>query len=200
MFCRFCGTTLPDDSIFCESCGKSLATQPSATATNRPEPIPPAFIPKPEGENAGKKVVATLLIVLFSLMLLGENAQASKIPKNADSAYLLGQLFGIVFVIVGFILSVKWQIKLSGYRKTSGRQAVAIFLIVFCCWGLLLVVMLSLAEIGNSPTRTLLIPIVMGLAYVAGLYRCVRWRKKLRLSERVAHDTTDTALSKGTTS
>lgn len=26
MFCRFCGVTLPDDSTFCQSCGKSLAT------------------------------------------------------------------------------------------------------------------------------------------------------------------------------
>jgi S1-C subfamily serine protease len=26
MFCRFCGSSLPDDSTFCQSCGKSLAT------------------------------------------------------------------------------------------------------------------------------------------------------------------------------
>lgn len=26
MFCRFCGSTLPDDSTFCQSCGKTLAT------------------------------------------------------------------------------------------------------------------------------------------------------------------------------
>lgn len=122
-------------------------------------------------------------------MLLGENAEASKIPKDADLAYLLGQLFGIALVITGLILSIRWQVKLAGYVQTSGRQAAAIFLIVFCSWGLLLVFVFGAMEIEEKASWLLTLPIVMGLAYASGLYTCIRWLKKLRRSEQTGSDT-----------
>jgi len=33
MFCRKCGTQIPDDSVFCTSCGTPVATPPSGGAT-----------------------------------------------------------------------------------------------------------------------------------------------------------------------
>jgi hypothetical protein len=33
MFCRFCGSNLPDDSTFCRSCGKSIAAPATAPAS-----------------------------------------------------------------------------------------------------------------------------------------------------------------------
>jgi hypothetical protein len=196
--CRFCGTPLRDDSIFCQSCGKSIETQPSTVQTSEAsDPAKELLLPDPKHQNGTKKFLATILIVIFSLMLLTQNA--SKIPKEADLGYLMGRLCGIALVVAGFILSVKWQIKLSGFTKTSGRQAVAIFLIVFCTWGLFLVLMLGIAEIGSNSREALLIPTAMGIAYIAGLYWSVRWIKRLRLSEHEVANTTGTTLSKGAT-
>jgi hypothetical protein len=135
--------------------------------------------------NTGKKILATILIVLFSLLLLSANAELSK-EHRSDWAYLLGQLVSVALIITGLIFSIKWQVKLSGHINTSGRQAVAIFLGVFCCWGLLLVV-LSLAMSATSTSAILfLVPLVMGAAYIGGLYLAFRWLKKLRRSERSA--------------
>lgn len=44
MICPKCGTNNPDDSVFCEKCGTSLAAQQTipATPTAPPAPTPPA--------------------------------------------------------------------------------------------------------------------------------------------------------------
>jgi len=82
----------------------------------------------------GKKIAATILIVLFSLMLLSANASLVKAPKG-DIAYLIGQLIGVVLVVLGLIFSIRWRVRLAGYQQTAGRQALAIFLIAFLRMG-----------------------------------------------------------------
>lgn len=199
MFCRHCGDNIPNDSVFCWTCGQSTTVnQSSTTITNTvTDSIPVALMAQPKPPNKGKKIAATLLIVWFSLMLLGVNAQASKVPKDADLAYLFGQLIGIALVITGFIFSVKWQIKLAGFARTSGRQAVAIFLIVFCSWGLFLVLMLGSMEIGsNGPMWMFAMPVTGAIIYAAGLYACIRWLKRLRRRDHVVYDSSEAALSK----
>jgi hypothetical protein len=70
MFCRFCGTTLPTDSTFCQSCGKSLTatTQTStsgAAAATAPAPAP-IVAPGPEqrGTKTGMRVGILLGVLL----------------------------------------------------------------------------------------------------------------------------------------
>ena len=36
MFCRYCGTQVPDDSVFCASCGKNLGVTPARTTPANP--------------------------------------------------------------------------------------------------------------------------------------------------------------------
>jgi zinc-ribbon domain len=76
MFCRFCGTTVPDDSTFCESCGKSLATPaPQANAAVTGAAPGPAPAPEPQHQTAtsGPKfgqVFSTTGKVLLALLLI----------------------------------------------------------------------------------------------------------------------------------
>ncbi|HLJ88874.1 MAG TPA: trypsin-like peptidase domain-containing protein [Candidatus Angelobacter sp.] len=46
MFCRFCGATLPDDSTFCNSCGKPLAA-PAPTGSSSGAATAPAIVAAP---------------------------------------------------------------------------------------------------------------------------------------------------------
>lgn len=68
MFCRFCGAALPDDSTFCQSCGKSQVTNQASTAAAAPAPAlaPSQAQPKSKGARTGFTVV--LLIVLAFLL------------------------------------------------------------------------------------------------------------------------------------
>jgi hypothetical protein len=98
-------------------------------------------------------------------------------------------LVGLIIRVGGLILSIKWLVKLDGYTKTSGRQAIAIFLIVFCGYGLLL---LGFGlTIRFNATGSLL-----GLLYVAGLLLCVRWVKKLRQSDGADWAPRETGIGK----
>lgn len=70
MFCRFCGTTLPDDSTFCHSCGKSLAT-PQANSSPVAAAPAPAPIPAPVSQRPTKSGGAAIGIVLGIILLVG---------------------------------------------------------------------------------------------------------------------------------
>src|SRR5260370_15709841 len=70
MFCRFCGTTLPDDSTFCHSCGKSLATTQANTSPVAAAPAP-APIPAPAAQRPSRNNGATVARVLGIVLALG---------------------------------------------------------------------------------------------------------------------------------
>ncbi len=56
MFCKYCGTKIDDDAIFCCSCGKKLVAQPAEPAP-QPEPVVPKVEPViPEFEPVAPKV------------------------------------------------------------------------------------------------------------------------------------------------
>jgi hypothetical protein len=173
MFCRFCGTTLPNDSTFCHSCGKSLIT---SDPKSQPSDSSGASGPKAPPRNIGKKTAAVVLIVLFSLWVIAvPYTQMQHPPRNLTDS--IADLVEVLLLITGLIFSIKWRIKLSGFVTTSGRQAVAIFLIVFCAWGLLLVVAMS--------SSGFFVPgLILGVVYAVGLYACIRWLRKLRRRER----------------
>lgn len=72
MFCRFCGTTLPDDSTFCQSCGKSLTTNPISSGTGAAPALapiqPPA--PQPTAKKKQNPMVAGVLVVILVLVVI----------------------------------------------------------------------------------------------------------------------------------
>lgn len=56
MFCKFCGTPIPDGAKFCPKCGKSLETATKTEPTPQPEPQPePDVDPEIEEEEAPQK-------------------------------------------------------------------------------------------------------------------------------------------------
>ena len=142
---------------------------------------PPHQVSQPS--NRGKKAAATALIVLFSAMLLTSNARMAQQPRRTgDLAGAIGELFGVLLLIAAVIFSIRWLLKLNGYAKTCGRQAVAIFLVGFCVLGLLLVLVLAFTT--SKPDFLLVIPVVMAALYAASLYACIRWIRRLRRSEQ----------------
>ena len=189
MFCRYCGFSLPRDSVFCSECGKSLSVPPlSSSATtilDSTESSPDSPVSLPSDRTRNKKQAAIALIVFFSLWQLSTHARSPQIAKG-DLAALAGFLIGVTIRVVGLILSIKWLVKLNGYAKTSGRQALAIFLIVFCVYGMILI---GLFAIGPGLDAA---AIVLGVIYVAGLFLCIRWVKKLRHSEQTHSPLADT--------
>ena len=66
MFCRFCGSTLSDDSSFCHSCGKALTSAPPSTTGTvvAPPVVPvrPALRKTKNPATVGRIVVGVLLI------------------------------------------------------------------------------------------------------------------------------------------
>jgi len=83
MFCRFCGTTLPADSTFCQSCGKSLTTAQSSGAAAAPalDLSPP---PEPKCSGVRTSIVLGLFVVLGLLAWSIINQQSNS--SNRSSA------------------------------------------------------------------------------------------------------------------
>jgi hypothetical protein len=89
MFCRFCGTTLPDDSTFCQSCGKSLATNQTGGAAAAPAPaLAPTPIPTqltpPKSTGARTGFVLALLVVLGLVLWVVISQQNSGSPSSVS--------------------------------------------------------------------------------------------------------------------
>jgi hypothetical protein len=137
-----------------------------------------------------RKFLANLLIALCAMGLLSANRQT---PPSGDWAYVTGELVAFLLFALAFVLSVRWRVKLAGYQKTCGRQAVGIFLVVFCIWSLLIAAVLAfrfvVAMITNSPGHGLnLIPLVLFCGYILGLAFLLRasfrWLDRLQLVEK----------------
>lgn len=88
MFCRFCGSTLSDDSSFCQSCGKALTSTPLPSTTGAAvapalTPVKPAP-PKTKSPAAvGRFIIGVLLIasVLWWAMNKPDSDSGSSSPS-----------------------------------------------------------------------------------------------------------------------
>jgi hypothetical protein len=93
MFCRYCGSDLPNDSAFCFSCGKALATEAIVQATpiardrELVRPVPP---PPPSG---------------FGYPAAGDFA-AQKAPPNKNAKSIVIAILAIPLGIVTFMVSM----------------------------------------------------------------------------------------------
>ena len=89
MFCRFCGSMLPDDSNFCHSCGKTLTSAPasSTTRTAAASAVAPVKSAPPKTKNSvavSSFIIGTLLIagVLWWAMNKPDSYSASSSPST----------------------------------------------------------------------------------------------------------------------
>ena len=83
MFCRFCGTTLPNDSTFCQSCGKSLATPQTNGAAAAPAP---ALGTAPQPKKSGVRMAVLLgILVVLGLLLWSTSNQADSSNRSSTS-------------------------------------------------------------------------------------------------------------------
>lgn len=94
MFCRFCGATLPDDSTFCQSCGKPLATGSTASVGASAAPGP-ALAPTPTASHIHSKrpwmliggiAIVFVLAVVAAVVVMKSGSNTGQPPNQQVSA------------------------------------------------------------------------------------------------------------------
>jgi len=129
-----------------------------------------------------KKTLAIFLIVLFTLMIVGES-QVGKTShlQQGDMAGLLGRVIAFLLPFVGLYYSTKWLLKCSGHSHKLGRQTWATLLFWYSILAALIGLMMPVFERNLSG-------LILGGAMVAiwslSAYACKRWQKRLRASEQ----------------
>lgn len=131
-----------------------------------------------------KKILAIVLIVLFTLMIIGQSSQAGKTPHlhQGDVAGFLGEIIGYLLLYVGLYYSTKWLMKLSGRSYKVGRQTLAALLFWYSCFAAFFGLTMMYLSV---PFGAGVLVIWSGIAYV-----CRRWQKRLwaaEHAERTAH-------------
>ena len=96
MFCPYCGKTLPDDSMFCDACGNSLAAVQDAPQPQQPQFQQPAqqiqYQPQQPKKNrtgliaaiAGVAVVGVLAVVLIPRLGAGKDDVVTDEPPAKE--------------------------------------------------------------------------------------------------------------------
>ncbi len=150
MFCRFCGATLADDSTFCHSCGKSLATAttPSTTTTRAASAPVAAPASQPGGKGTRVPVLVGVGVIIFVLGVVWWAANSkggptySSTPPSApqptilprtvtitDTAFTVPALNGVhfKFVVPPGATSVRVEGTFSATGGGSNDVEVALF-------------------------------------------------------------------------
>lgn len=86
MFCRFCGSTVPEDSTFCQLCGKALTPLPTSSNSGAAPALAP--IPTPQARQAGTKyqsafiAAAVVLLLVLGMILWAANKSDSSVTST----------------------------------------------------------------------------------------------------------------------
>ena len=113
MICPNCGTQLPDDAVFCGSCGSRIAAAPGPTPQVGLGQVPQDTAPSYYG-TAVPSAEPTV--------------QQEGAAEQSDKASIPGTIFGFLFPIVGFILFLVWK----GNRPVAAKYAGIAALASFC--------------------------------------------------------------------
>jgi membrane protein YdbS with pleckstrin-like domain len=135
MFCRFCGFQLPDDSRFCNRCGKPLAGASAAADAGAPPPLPggagaAAPAPRPAGPPplppesdlwAGGRSARSMAdsFAFAGLCAVGVLALLVAVPKFRGFTvyFLAGAVVPLLFVYGAWL----WEKVRVQYRLTTAR-------------------------------------------------------------------------------
>jgi hypothetical protein len=130
-----------------------------------------------------KKTLAIILIVLFTLMIMGRSNQVGKTPhlQQGDVAGFIGEIVGYVLLYVGLYYSTKWLMKLSGHTYKVGRQTWAALLFWYSILAIFIGLMMPVYERNLSG---LIFGGVMVVIWSLSAYACRRWQQRLRTAER----------------
>jgi hypothetical protein len=125
--------------------------------------------------NVFKKVLASLSICLFIVMLLGQSVRQDHAAR--DTAYAVGRLAGLVIALAGLFYSTRWLLLLSGRRHKVGRQA---FATLWCCESVL-GILLGLFLVRSATVTGLVITAAWSLSF----WLTYRWLSKLRREDLI---------------
>lgn len=154
MFCIHCGKYLPDNSAFCDECGKP--TQPAVSAMQQTPPAPvyaPVYTPAPAPQEPkqpsmkwfGFLVIFFLFFNATSCIISGVTTALGLEHENAALLYhavpglqIFEILFGLLYVLLG-AFGIVTRFRLSG-RYRNGPQFLTIFFIASGAWEVLYLV------------------------------------------------------------
>ncbi len=111
MFCRFCGKSILEDSVFCPYCGKAQGTAQN-TSTIKPSII----------DEINISTVATISSVCFYVGIIGFLILFMKIAPGIGTTKFVTYIIGASIAIVGAVVTHKIRNK----KYTKKRQLIAL--------------------------------------------------------------------------
>lgn len=122
MFCKNCGSQVPDGMAFCASCGTPIAAAPAAAAPAAANPI--ESVKKMAGDKNGLikliAIIAAIAVVLGLFIGLLAGGGAKKVAKQYVMAQMEGDLKEMYSLSVG-----KYQkyVEDEVYKKSDDQEA-----------------------------------------------------------------------------
>ena len=205
IYCPNCGTSLPDDSAFCESCGTAITQAQPATYEVPPyEYEAPAYQPAVRTSSAPVWIVAVAMLVGMLFLRFAFNFIWAQIPYPESSVgnVLVNNLRTVLTYAIIFGASMGGIAICNAACRSRGQWELALPLtdafIPFGCW-IICTLLNSMAPmlfhvLGLSTTviTGTLVWLVIALGTAAGAYflllAAVKSRQKILYSQQ-AYDT-----------
>lgn len=116
--CPYCHKDLPDDSLYCESCGKSLASDKEITKKN----MKVTNNQLKENPRINRFSQLSLVIFLFSLVFLDFVLATlfQNFNLNAKLIFYVSGIFYALAIIIGIMsIVIDYKDKAKGFQKTG---------------------------------------------------------------------------------
>lgn len=177
MYCNYCRATNANDSLFCRSCGKSIAAvspSPSEPTRQAQEGVEAALAEVQIGRPQPNGVGGWLALLVFGLLIGGPIALLAGIAQNPSPT--------VIFVSVVFgAWSVYCGIYLARQKPNAPRITKIFFIALFCFYALAIAVFILMDatkpgsfDVDTATGRTL-----------GTLLSTIGWYAYLRKSKRV---------------